>query len=223
MPKLMTRIIKDHEDLQKSELKALQAQINPHFLYNTLDAIVWMAEAGSTDSVVQMTKSLSNFFRLSLSKGREWVSCHDELEHVRCYLEIQKMRHADLLDYEIIECRGIEDYRVLKHILQPIVENAVDHGIKGRRRGGKIIVSGRRSDENLVFRVVDDGVGIDSIRLEEIRGEMDEDSEPESGYGLRNIHQRLRLYYGEGWGLRVDSEEGGGTEVTVTLPIHEMG
>jgi len=106
---LMNRVISEHEDLQKSELKALQAQINPHFLYNTLDAIVWMAEAGSTDNVIHMTKSLSNFFRLSLSKGREWVSCHDELEHVRCYLEIQKMRHADLLDYDI--CRWL--YRSL--------------------------------------------------------------------------------------------------------------
>ena len=166
---LMQRVIREQEDLKKSELKALQAQINPHFLYNTLDAIVWMAEADSTEDVVSVTKALSKLFRISLSKGREWISGRDEVDHVRCYLEIQKMRHADLLEYEIHECDGLEDVQVLKLILQPIVENAVDHGIKHRRRGGKVTVSCRLDADRLRFKVVDDGVGIPEQKLAEIR------------------------------------------------------
>lgn len=130
---LMDRSLKEHENLKKSELRVLQAQINPHFLYNTLDAIVWMTEANNSEQVVEITKALSSFFRISLSKGKEWITIKDEVEHTRSYLVIQKMRYRDILDFKIDFEEDIMEYKILKLTLQPIVENALYHGIKNKR------------------------------------------------------------------------------------------
>ena len=218
---LLESSIREHENLKKYELKALQAQINPHFLYNTLDAIVWMAEANNREQVVKMTQTLSSFFRIVLSKGEEWIGFRSEVDHVESYLTIQKMRYRDILDYELDFAEELFDCRILKLTLQPLVENAIYHGIKNNRSGGCVRVSGRLEDGEMRLEVADDGGGIPPDRLRQVREGL-EDSTIEvnkgSGYGLRNVHQRLRLYYGPEWGLSIDSAPGRGTRVTVRLP-----
>lgn len=222
---LLERNIKEQEELKKSELKALQAQINPHFLYNTLDAIVWMTEAGKGEDVVKITKTLSSFFRIVLSKGEEWIRVHDEIEHVRAYLAIQKMRYRDILEYRLELEEEILENRVLKLTLQPIVENAIYHGIKNSRGGGLVTVTGRRLDsERMRFDVIDNGKGMSAERLRQVREALGGDlleSPREKGYGLMNVNQRIKLYYGKEWGMNVESVEDVGTHVTVVIPAVE--
>jgi two-component system sensor histidine kinase YesM len=219
---LLQRSIEEQEQLAKSELKALQAQINPHFLYNTLDAIVWMTEANRRSEVVRMTKTLSTFFRVVLSKGEEWIRVREEFEHVESYLAIQKMRYRDILDYDIQLADGLGNCRILKLTLQPLVENAIYHGIKAKRQGGRVRVAGRRLEgERLEFEVSDDGGGMPAERLAQVRAALEQDLfqvARESGFGLRNVNQRIRLYYGRQWGVRIESGPGSGTRVTVLLP-----
>jgi len=157
---LLDAKVQEQENLQKSELRVLQAQINPHFLYNTLDTIIWMAESRKTEDVVEMVSALSSFFRTTLSKGKDWITLHEEIQHVESYLTIQKMRYRDILDYTIDVDPDILDCTVLKLTLQPLVENALYHGIKNRREGGTITVRGKRLDEKeILLEVVDDGAG----------------------------------------------------------------
>ncbi len=213
--------LREHENLKKYELKALQAQINPHFLYNTLDAIVWMTEANNKEQVVKMTQTLSSFFRIVLSKGEEWISFRSEVDHVQSYLTIQKMRYRDILDYELHFGEELFEYRILKLTLQPLVENAIYHGIKNSRGGGRIRAGGRLEDGAMVLEVADDGAGIAPERLRQVREELEESSievGEGGGYGLKNVNQRIRLYYGKEWGLTLDSEPGRGTRVTVRIP-----
>ena len=160
--KLMSMMRKSHQDaknLRKAELRTLQAQINPHFLYNTLDAIVWKAEAGDKDEVIGLTSSLSDFFRISLSSGADWIPISQEKKHIEGYLKIQQTRYRDILSYEIDIPSELDNTYVLKLLLQPLVENAIYHGIKIKRGGGMIRVSGKMEDGRLVFRVRDTGVG----------------------------------------------------------------
>jgi len=219
---LMESNIREQEELKKSELKALQAQINPHFLYNTLDAIVWMTEANNREEVVQMTKTLSTFFRIVLSKGEEWIRVEEEVEHNRAYLTIQKMRYRDILEYDIEVDAGLAPHKILKLTLQPLVENAIYHGIKNRRSGGTIEIRGtKESGDSMRFEVRDNGVGMSPERLASVRKGLDDDltaSPHSSGYGLKNVNQRIKLYYGMKWGIRIDSEEGVGTLVSILLP-----
>ena len=220
---LLARSIQEQEELAKSELKTLQAQINPHFLYNTLDAIVWMTEADRREEVVRMTKTLSSFFRIVLSKGEEWIHVREEFEHVESYLVIQRMRYRDILDYVIQLEEGIGECRILKLTLQPLVENAIYHGIKNKRAGGRVQVSGRRLDgERLEFRVADDGCGFSPERLAQVRAALaaeGTEADRDSGFGLRNVNRRIQLYYGQSWGLSIDSRAGEGALVTVSLPV----
>ncbi len=221
---LLARSIKEHEDRKKFELTALQAQINPHFLYNTLDAIVWMTEANKKAEVVRLTKALSSFFRISLSKGEEWIPVEDEIKHVRSYLLIQKMRHRDLLEYEICADDAILPYKVLKLTLQPVVENAIEHGIKNKRGGGTVRIDARISDGELLLEVNDDGIGMTPDRLQCVLRELSEgasESAHDGGYGLKNVHSRIRLYYGAEWGITLRSERGGGTQVLIRLPARK--
>jgi len=219
---LLQRSIREQEELAKSELRTLQAQINPHFLYNTLDAIVWMTEAGRKEEVVRMTKTLSTFFRIVLSKGEEWIRVREEFEHVESYLAIQQMRYRDILDYSVQLEEGAGDCRILKLTLQPLVENAIYHGIKNKRAGGRVQVRGRRlPGERLEFQVADDGCGFSPERLAQVRGALAEESAEtgrESGFGLRNVHRRIKLYYGKSWGVSIESEPGAGSRVTLSLP-----
>ena len=204
----------------RAELRALQAQINPHFLYNTLDAIVWLAESGSTDEVVHITRALSDFFRISLSQGRDWIEVAEELKHLRGYLTIQKVRYRDILDYEIDVPEEAQEGLILKLLLQPLVENAIYHGIKFRRRGGKVRVVGRREGEQLHFAVIDNGPGMTEERLLEVIDGLGEE-DTSAGYGLSNVDRRIRLYYGIKQGLRIHSDSEG-TRVEFTLPVRRQ-
>ena len=171
---LLDSKIKEQEELKKAELRALQAQINPHFLYNTLDTIIWMAESKKTDQSGRDCQRLSNFFRISLSKGMDWITIGEEIERIRSYLTIQKMRYRDIMDFKIeVDDRDVAENTILKLILQPLVENALYHGIKNKRQGGTIIVRARRKSENeIVLEVEDDGIGFTPEKLAQLRSRV---------------------------------------------------
>jgi len=208
-------------NLRATELKLLQAQINPHFLYNTLDTIIWLAEAGQKEQVVMMVSTLSDFFRTTLSKGRDYITVKEETTHIRSYLTIQQFRYRDILEYEINIPEELEEYQILKLTLQPLVENALYHGIKNKRGLGHILVSGKKQGDHLVFTVRDNGKGMDPERLAYVQrlisGELKDENAP-SGFGLFNVNQRLQLNYGPEYGLILASEEGEWTEVNAIIP-----
>ena len=212
-------------NLKATELKLLQAQINPHFLYNTLDTIIWLAEAGEKEQVVNMVSSLSDFFRTTLSKGQDFITVQEEELHIRSYLQIQQFRYQDILEYEIKIPEELYQYKILKMTLQPLVENALYHGIKNKRRLGHIRISGQIVGDCLAFEVYDDGSGIDPeklIRLKKVLdGEIEEKENP-SGFGLYNVQQRIRLNYGQGYGLQLESEYGEWTRVYVRIPYNKI-
>lgn len=221
---LLDAKIEEHENLKKAELRALQAQINPHFLYNTLDAIIWMAEAKRVDQVVELVRVLSRFFRITLSKGKDWITVREEIEHVESYLAIQKMRYRDILDYRIDVPDNLRDGQMLKLTLQPLVENALYHGIKNKRSGGTIVVRGRRLEGDLLqLQIEDNGIGMTQERLAQIRALLEADAGDalagESGYGINNVNQRIKLYYGQADGLAIDSEYMHGTRVSLVIPL----
>ncbi|WP_026489685.1 sensor histidine kinase [Butyrivibrio sp. XBB1001] len=224
MPNWITKPIEDQvkeeqKQLRKAEFELLQAQINPHFLYNTLDAIVWSAEAGNQKQVVSMVGSLSEFFRASLNKGKEIVTIREELQHVTSYLEIQQVRYQDILTYEINVAKDIYDYCIPKITIQPIVENALYHGIKNRRGGGKITITGVENKDELTIQVHDDGAGMDEERLKEVReGIIKNNPDKTAIYGLYNVNERIRLNFGDEYGITVDSKLGKGTDVVIHLP-----
>ena len=213
------QVTREQKLLRKAEFELLQAQINPHFLYNTLDAIVWSAEAGNQKQVVKMVGSLSDFFRSSLNKGKELVSIREELPHVRSYLEIQQIRYQDILSYDIDVPEELYDNEIPKITVQPVVENALYHGIKNRRGGGKILVTGTVADKDYCIIVSDDGMGMDKERLEDIREELSGNSKGNGKiYGLYNVNERIKLFYGEEYGISIDSVYEKGTTVTIRLP-----
>jgi two-component system, sensor histidine kinase YesM len=221
---LLDAKIKEQENLKKAELRALQAQINPHFLYNTLDTIVWMAEANKSDQVIEIVRALSSFFRIALSKGKDWIPLRQELEHVRSYLTIQKMRYRDILDFHIDLDENLTDCTILKLTLQPLVENALYHGIKGKRNGGTIVVKARRAEPNLILlEVQDDGIGFTPYKLAQIQASLKDDSSeitvPDNGFGLENVNKRIKLYYGRQYGISIQSQYQSGTRVTLVIPM----
>lgn len=232
---LLDAKVREQEQLRKAEFKALQAQINPHFLYNTLDTIIWKAEANQTGQVIDLVQALSSFFRITLSKGHDWINVGDEIEHVRSYLTIQHMRYRDILNYRIELEPDLQEDTILKLTLQPLVENAIYHGIKNKRGGGTIIVRGRAlADDRLLFDVEDDGIGMTAERLAEVRKDVAQQPAFEAdlparsvaslprpaanGVGLRNTAERVRLYYGPNAGLTIDSSPGRGTRVRLIIP-----
>lgn len=207
---------------RKYELKALQAQINPHFLYNTLDSIIWMAEWGKTQEVVQMTSSLARLLRRSISNEREVVTVAEEVEYTQDYLTIQKMRYKDKLEYEILVDQEIAQEGIVKLILQPLVENAIYHGIKYKEGKGMIRIRGFRQEDKIVLQVEDDGSGMDEETLTHIFEKHTKDTKS-NGVGLKNVNERLQLYYGMEYGLKYESKIGEGTTATVILPAREEG
>ena len=218
---MMEKSNKDARNLRKAELRTIQAQINPHFLYNTLDAIVWKAEAGEKDEVIQLTSALSDFFRISLSSGADWIPIGQEKKHIEGYLKIQQTRYRDIMDYEIDIPDDLDDIYILKLLLQPLVENALYHGVKIKRGGGKISVSGKMQDGYLVFCVKDTGLGMTPEQLQELNERMKKGqptvSEGSGGFGLVNVNLRIRLYYNQTDGLRIESDAGG-TSVSFAVP-----
>ena len=224
MPLSITRPIeeqvrREQTRLRKAEFELLQAQINPHFLYNTLDAIVWSAESGNEKQVVSMVGNLSNFFRTSLNRGKDVITVREDLLHVRSYLEIQKVRYEDILEFEIDVPETVTGSPIPKITLQPLVENALYHGIKNRRGGGRISITGEETENAVLLRVSDNGAGMSPERLAEVRRGLTGGA-PDEGtiYGLYNVGERIRLHFGEEYGISIDSTEGEGTVVTVRLP-----
>ena len=208
---LMEEISDKEKTLRHAELNALVSQINPHFLYNTLDTIVWMAEFNDSSRVIALTKSLAAFFRLSLSGGRELITVGDELEHVQQYLYIQKERYGDKLNYTIHAPEEVLDYTVPKIILQPIAENSIYHGIKPLDRHGQITITVQEEGEKLIFTVSDNGAG-----CRPDAAAADNPSRP-GKVGLKNVDERLKLYYGPGYGVTIHPAPGAGCRVELTV------
>ncbi|MGE7822697.1 cache domain-containing sensor histidine kinase [Paenibacillus sp. NPDC093718] len=214
---LMDQIVIEQEIKRKSELNALQAQINPHFLYNTLDSIIWMAESKKHDEVILMTSALARLFRASLSKGREMIPIATEVEHITNYLKIQQMRYQDKIRFTLDMDRELYPYLTLKVLLQPLVENAIYHGIKNKEGAGTITITGRLQDDRIRFQVMDDGIGMDRSKVETLLISTGSQHSRNS-VGIANVHQRIQLYFGAEYGLSYTSEPGAGTNVKVLIP-----
>ncbi len=213
---LMEKQIEDQNYLHRTELELLQAQINPHFLYNTLDSIVILADSHRDEDVVKMVTSLSVFFRNSLSKGKDIITLRAEVNQVTSYLDIQKIRYSDILDYTICIPEELLEYAVPKLVLQPLVENAIYHGTKNKRGVGKITITGESRGEDMLLQVKDDGAGMDEEQLNTLRAGVYEDRH--TGLGLVNVHKRVKLYCGDEYGLSFDSVLGEGTTASILLP-----
>ena len=213
---LMEKQVEDQKYLHRAELELLQAQINPHFLYNTLDSIVILAENHRNEEVVQMVTSLSVFFRNSLSKGRDIISLQAERDQVTSYLEIQQIRYSDILNYEIQIPGDLLECMVPKLVLQPLVENALYHGTKNKRGIGNIFITGKSLGNDMLLQVKDNGAGMDEKQINALQSGVYEDRH--TGLGLVNVHKRIKLYCGERYGLSFESVLGEGTTVSVLLP-----
>lgn len=219
---LLEENIREQQNLQKAEMKTLQAQITPHFLYNTFDTIIWLAESGQTDQVIEITRAFSSFFRISLSKGHEWIPIEQELDHVRHYLTIQGIRYRDILDYTIEFDESLTGRKVLKLMLQPLVENAIYHGIKNKRGRGVLKVIVKADDDRILFSVEDNGLGFTPERLAEVQAELNRNDDAEkltAVYGLYNVNKRLKLYYDDTVKLNIETEYKKGTKVSFAVPI----
>ncbi len=218
---LLQLVYVEQRNKREAEIKTLQAQIKPHFLYNTLDTIRWMAEERGAIEIVQMVSALTKLFRIGLSRGREVIPLSEEIEHVKCYLFIQQVRYEDKLDYEIEADEGCMKDLVNKLVLQPLVENAIYHGIKQKRGTGHIRVTAREDGENLVLRVTDDGAGMSPAQCEALNEALRTPGGGASGqgYGVFNVNNRIRLSHGDAYGLSYALNESGGVTVTILHPI----
>lgn len=221
MRHLMDDIIQQEEQKRRSELDVLQSQINPHFLYNTLDSVIWMTENGRTEDAVVMLTSLARFFRISLSRGSNIIPISDELEHARHYLTIQKMRYKNKFSARIRAEDGVEGLYTIKLIVQPVLENAIYHGMAYADGDGQILVQAAREGDDVVIQVSDNGPGMPEEvveRLLDSNGTYAAAGSAGSGIGFRNVHRRLRLTFGERYGLTILSEPDAGTTVRLRLP-----
>lgn len=220
---LLNRVMEEQKALRKSELKTLRAQINPHFLYNTLDSIKWLIYCNDNDRASQLISSLSTFFRIGLSGGSEEIRISDEVEHVRQYLFIQKMRTAEKMNYLIDMDSSIESLMAPKLILQPIVENAILHGLNKKDGSGVVKLIVKRQEDSIVFEITDNGVGIDSANLESLNLQINEPASecyPKNhGFAIWNVNQRIKLSYGIQYGVSITSKSGSGTKVVITIPV----
>ena len=208
---LMVAIRRQEEATRQYELQALSSQINPHFLYNTLDTIIWMAEFQDSQRVVQVTKSLATYFRLALNQGKDLISLSDEINHVRQYLFIQKQRYGDKLEYEIDEEPAFDNLVLPKLVLQPLVENALYHGIKEKEGQGHIKVSVQKKDSGLAIRIEDNGVGFQAA------GDSSQSNLKRGGVGLQNVNQRLKLHFGDNYQMKINSAPEKGTIVEIYI------
>ena len=215
---LMDEIIYEQRQKRKSELKALQSQINPHFLYNTFDSIIWMAEGKKNEEVVLMTSALARLLRQSISNEDEQVTIRQEIDYTKSYLIIQKMRYKDKMEFEIDVNPTIYEVPIIKLVLQPIVENAIYHGLKYKESKGILRIIGYRLGEKAVIEISDDGVGMSEEVLSHIF-DKHKVNYKSNGVGVYNVHARLQLYYGESYGISYKSNPEGGTTATITIPI----
>ena len=218
---LMDTVRREEINLRKTELKALQAQINPHFLYNTLDSISWMCEQGRNAEAVQMVNALAQLFRISISKGHELIPIRSELRHAESYLKIQQHRYKNQFSYRFDVDEGCLDFLCNKITLQPIIENAIYHGINGLVDEGEIVITLRAEGTDVVFTVADNGVGMDQAQIEAI---LRKERSDHTGIGIKNVNDRLKIYFGEGYGITIHSEPDEGAVVTIRMPqVREEG
>ena len=212
---LMEKTRNEEALLRKTELKALQAQINPHFLYNTLDSIQWMCERGKNESAVRMVGALGKLFRISISRGHELIPIRDELKHVESYLIIQKYRYSDRFEYIFDVDESLGGYLCSKITLQPLVENAIYHGIEPLIDDGEIIISVKPDGDDILMTVSDNGVG---MTAEQVEGLLKKERSDSSGIGIKNVSDRIKIYFGDSYGVKVESEPDVGTKITVRIP-----
>ena len=218
--RLMTTVREEEVNLRKTELKALQAQINPHFLYNTLDSIAWMCEQGRNAEAVKMVHALARLFRISISKGHELIPIAKEIEHAESYLQIQKYRYKNQFTYEFNVDPDCLDYYCNKITLQPIIENAINHGLDLMVDEGHIWVQVLQEGEDILFRVLDNGVGMSKEQLSSI---LQHDPKDRTGIGIKNVNDRLKIYFGKHYGLHISSEPDVGTCVEILMPKIQEG
>lgn len=215
---LMDKVVEEQETQRKSELKALQYQINPHFLYNTLDSIVWLVDNNKNKEASEMVVALAKLFRISISRGRNIITVKDELEHARSYLLIQSIRYADAFKYEFDIDPEVVEYTTLKLILQPMIENAIYHGLKNRIDEGYIKISAKLVNTKVVFEISDNGYGMRKEKIEELY-ENFKNPDLNDGVGLKNIYLRLKIYYGDEADLLIESELDEGTTIKIIIPM----
>ena len=212
---LVERVRQEEVTLRRTELNALQAQINPHFLYNTLDSIAWMCEEGRSREAVEMVNALAKLFRVSISRGHELIPIRKELEHAGSYLKIQKYRYGDGFTYEMDVDESCLDYLCSKITLQPLIENAIYHGIEGMDGEGRITVHVHEDGDDILMAVEDNGIG---MTQEQCRHILKKESGEESGIGVKNVNDRIQIYFGRDYGLRFISEPDEGTIVEIRIP-----
>ena len=213
---LMNQVRNEEIVLRKTELRALQAQINPHFLYNTLDSIAWMCEEGRTKDAVEMVNALARLFRISISKGHELIPVEKEVEHAKSYLQIQKFRYKNQFQYSFDVQESCLHYYCNKITLQPIIENAIYHGLNRMIDEGFIEIKIFEDGGDVVFTVEDNGVGMtkeqcESILHKEVKGQT-------GGIGIKNVNDRVKIYFGEQYGMKIESELDEGTKVSIRMP-----
>lgn len=223
---MLTHQVKQNESLKKkADFIALQAQINPHFLYNTLSSVHWLALMSKDAKIAKMVGALNQFLRFSLNKGKEFYTVQQEISHAENYVDIQSIRFPDKFDFRVYVDEDIKTNKMLKLILQPLIENAMIHGIQKKEGKGTITVYAEGRHRQMTFTVKDDGVGIDEQKLNDLRIQIRESEHAQNallgsdGYGLRNVHRRLTLHYGSSAGLIIESKKGEGTSVSFTIPI----
>ncbi|MBQ4062074.1 MAG: sensor histidine kinase [Christensenellaceae bacterium] len=219
MQSLIDQVFAEQKKKRAAEINALQAQIKPHFLYNTFDTIHWLAKKYGAKDIVYIIQCLTNLFRIGLSSGSEIITLREEVSHVENYLRIQKIRYEDIFDFEVDISEELKEFYVHKLILQPLVENAIYHGIKTSRRNGKITIKARAAGDNMVILIEDDGIGMPPEQVRKINNLFKNEKSEGMGYGMFNVNQRIKLSYGSEYGLNVESEEGKGTTITIVNPL----
>lgn len=225
---LLKSVYQQQRMLRKTEFKALQSQINPHFLYNSLDSISWLIKMRQLDDALLILQNLSTLFRIALSKGHELIPVRSELAHLQSYIAIQSIRYSKKFSFELYEDEDALDYVTLKLMLQPLVENCIYHGLSAEKPSINIVVSVDQTDADIIFVVRDDGVGMNEAQLNRLResisylpGTDDVATQADTsggGYGLANINGRIRVYFGKEYGMTIDSAEGEGTTITIRIP-----
>lgn len=215
---LMKKIILEHNERRKSELDALQSQINPHFLYNTLESITWMVEGEHNDKAVFMITQLAKLFRISLSKGRTVITVKDELQHAQSYMNIQKVRYKNAISVVFDVAPEISSYCIVKLVLQPILENSINYAVNDMDDDGVIKVTGELKDGNVILSVIDNGIGMSEEQMDSVLTDENQEHKHGSGVGLVNVNKRLQLFFGKEHGLKVESKLDEGTKVTISIP-----
>lgn len=220
---LLVNIKAEQKNKREYELALIQAQIKPHFLYNTLDTIFTLSKMGKEEDAQRATKALADFYRIALSKGKEIISIGEEIKNVTSYLLIQKIRYSDIFDFEVNIQEDITRYSILKLTIQPLVENSIYHGLKEKGSFGRIVVNGYSTDDRIIIKVIDNGIGMTGEKLGKILCPREDGPETQKFFGLRSVHERIKLYFGDEYGISFKSGPGNGTEVTVIIPLNYEG